>query len=126
MTGEENIAQKFRERFGAEPRMYRAPGRVNLIGEHTDYNDGFVMPAAIGFYCWVAASPRQDRKLVISSQEFPEKIEIDLSSGALRPSQRWSDYPVGVAAQLEKEGFQLRGANLLIHGEVPIGAGLSS
>ncbi len=126
MTGEENIAQKFRERFGAEPRMYRAPGRVNLIGEHTDYNDGFVMPAAIGFYCWVAASPRQDRKLVISSQEFPEKIEIDLSSGAFRPSQRWSDYPVGVAAQLEKAGFQLKGANLLIHGEVPIGAGLSS
>lgn len=126
MTGEENIAQKFRERFGAEPRVYRAPGRVNLIGEHTDYNDGFVMPAAIGFYCWVAASPRQDRKLVISSQEFPEKIEIDLSSGAFRPSQRWSDYPVGVAAQLEKEGFQLKGANLLIHGEVPIGAGLSS
>lgn len=106
--------------------MYRAPGRVNLIGEHTDYNDGFVMPAAIGFYCWVAASPRQDRKLVISSQEFPEKIEIDLSSGAFRPSQRWSDYPVGVAAQLEKAGFQLKGANLLIHGEVPIGAGLSS
>jgi galactokinase len=109
-----------------KPHVYRAPGRVNLIGEHTDYNDGFVMPAAIGFYCWVAAGPRRDRKLVVSSQEFPEQIEVELGEESLRPSGTWSDYSVGVAAQLEKEGFGLSGANLLIHGEVPIGAGLSS
>ncbi len=120
------IAQRFREKFGAEPRVYRAPGRVNLIGEHTDYNDGFVMPAAIGFYCWVAASPRQDRKLVISSGDFQGAAELELDSRPLQASQRWSDYPVGVALQLEKSGFHLQGANLLIHGEVPIGAGLSS
>lgn len=108
------------------PRVYRAPGRVNLIGEHTDYNDGFVMPAALGFYCWVAASPRRDRKLVVSSEEFPEVVEAELSPDALHPKHTWSNYSVGVAAQLEEAGFTLTGANLLIHGEVPIGAGLSS
>ena len=126
MNGQNRIVEKFRAKFGARPRVYRAPGRVNLIGEHTDYNDGFVMPAAIGFCCWAAAGPRQDRKLVISSEEFPEQIEVELGRASLRPSRTWSDYAVGVAAQLEKEGFGLRGANLLIHGEVPIGAGLSS
>jgi galactokinase len=126
MSGEHSIAEKFRAKFGVKPHVYRAPGRVNLIGEHTDYNDGFVMPAAIGFYCWVVAGPRRDRKLVVSSQEFPEQIEVELGEESLRPSGTWSDYSVGVAAQLEKEGFGLSGANLLIHGEVPIGAGLSS
>jgi galactokinase len=126
MTGGKIIAEKFRARYGVNPRVYRAPGRVNLIGEHTDYNDGFVMPAALGFYCWVAASPRQDRKLVISSEEFPGPIEVLLSSDAVRPTHTWSDYSIGVAAELEKAGFALTGANLLIHGEVPIGAGLSS
>lgn len=126
MTGRKIIAEKFRARYGANPRVYRAPGRVNLIGEHTDYNDGFVMPAAIEFHCWVAASPRQDRKLVISSEEFPEVVEAELSQDAPHPTHTWSDYSVGVAAQLEEAGFALTGANLLIHGEVPIGAGVSS
>jgi galactokinase len=126
MSGRQTIAQSFREKYGVEPRVYRAPGRVNLIGEHTDYNEGFVMPAAIGFCCWVAAGPRRDRKLVITSKDFPGPVEMELDSKPLQASQRWSDYPVGVALQLEKAGFGLRGANLLIHGEVPIGAGLSS
>jgi len=126
MTGQKIIAERFRAKFGVNPHVYRAPGRVNLIGEHTDYNDGFVMPAAIGFYCWVAAGPRQDRKLVVSSEEFPEHGEMELSSRLPQPSHTWSDYSVGVAAQLEKAGFRLSGANLLVHGEVPIGAGLSS
>ncbi|MGB2669950.1 MAG: galactokinase [Candidatus Acidiferrum sp.] len=126
MTSEKIIAEKFRAKFGVKPHVYRAPGRVNLIGEHTDYNDGFVMPAALGFYCWVAAGPRQDCRLVVSSEEFPEQAEVDLSARPIQPSHTWSDYSVGVAAQLEKAGFRLSGANLLVHGEVPIGAGLSS
>ena len=126
MSGQNSIVERFRAKFGVKPHVYRAPGRVNLIGEHTDYNDGLVMPAAIGFYCWVAAGPRRDRKLVISSEEFPEQIEVELSKESMQPSGSWSDYAIGVAAQLEKEGFGLSGANLLIHGEVPIGAGLSS
>jgi len=126
MSGQNSIAEEFCAKFGVKPHIYRAPGRVNLIGEHTDYNDGFVMPAAIGFYCWVAAGPRRDQKLVISSEGFPGQIEVELSKKWPRPSRSWSDYSVGVAAQLEKEGFGLSGASLLIHGEVPIGAGLSS
>jgi galactokinase len=125
MTRLSTIVERFRERFGATPRVYRAPGRVNLIGEHTDYNDGFAMPAAIEFYCWVAFSPRTDRALCIYSEEFSSLVEADLSA-ALQPSKSWSDYPIGVALQLEKAGFGLSGANLLIESEVPMGAGLSS
>jgi len=126
MTRRANIIERFRARFGAAPHVYRAPGRVNLIGEHTDYNDGFAMPAAIEFYCWVGVSPREDRNLSIYSEEFSAAAEADLSSAALQPSKTWSDYPIGVALQLERAGFRLRGANLLIESEVPMGAGLSS
>jgi galactokinase len=121
-----SIAEQFRAKFGANPRVYRAPARVNLIGEHTDYNDGFVMPAAVGFYCWVAISPREDHKLMICSNEFSGDAEVELNSAEIRPRRMWSDYPVGVALQLKQAGFPLYGANILIHGEIPMGAGLSS
>src|SRR5580692_10270053 len=126
MTRRSTIVDRFRARFGANPHVYRAPGRVNLIGEHTDYNDGFAMPAAIEFYCRVAISPRKDRKLNIYSKEFSGAVEVDLSGAPPRPSKTWSDYPIGVALQLEQAGFQLRGANFLIETEIPMGAGLSS
>jgi len=126
MRGSTSISEQFRARFGADPRIYRAPGRVNLIGEHTDYNDGFVMPAAVGFYCWVAIGPRQDRKLSVYSEEFSASAEVDLDSGSIVPTKSWSDYPIGVALELEKAGFPVRGANLFIESEVPMGAGLSS
>jgi galactokinase len=106
--------------------MYRAPGRVNLIGEHTDYNDGFVLPAAIDFYCWVAAAPRNDRKLIIHSRNFNETIEADLDSTSPLDKKHWANYPLGVAWALERAGKRLPGANILIAGEVPLGAGLSS
>jgi galactokinase len=120
-----SIVERFRERFGPTPRVFRAPGRVNLIGEHTDYNDGFAMPAAIEFYCWVAISPREDRRLCLYSEEFSAEAGVDLD-GSPAPTKSWSDYPIGVALQLEGAGIRLRGANLLIESEVPIGAGLSS
>jgi galactokinase len=126
MTRLSTIVERFRSRFGADPYVYRAPGRVNLIGEHTDYNEGFAMPAAIEFYCWVAVGTREDRKLNIYSEEFSAAADVDLSSATRQPSKTWSDYPIGVALQLEQAGFRLRGANLLIESEVPIGAGLSS
>jgi len=116
----------FRRRYGAEARVYRAPGRVNLIGEHTDYNDGFVMPAAIEFNVWVAISRRNDRKLVIYSENFLESAEVDLDERSPRPRQHWSDYVQGVAVTLQEAGQVLRGANMLIRGEVSIGSGLSS
>ncbi len=116
----------FRQRYGTQARMYRAPGRVNLIGEHTDYNDGFVMPVAIELSVWVAIAPRDDRKLVVYSENFSERAEIELDEMDSRPRRHWSDYVQGVAFMLQKAGYALRGANMLIRGEVPIGSGLSS
>lgn len=121
-----NLAERFRSQFGTESRVYAAPGRVNLIGDHTDYNHGYVMPAAIDFDCWVAAWKRSDHKLVVRSENFQGTHEVGLSHDAVRRSQSWHDYPVGVALQLEACGYQLQGGNLLIHSDVPIGAGLSS
>jgi len=126
MMGTQELKGEFREKFGGESRVYRAPGRVNLIGEFTDFNDGFVMPAAIGFYCWVAVGPRSDSKIAIDSENFSETILLDLNHETLRPTGKWTDYPVGVVSVLRQSGFPIRGANLLIHGEVPMGAGLSS
>ena len=107
-------------------RTFRAPGRVNLIGEHTDYNEGFVMPAALDFSTWVKVSPLEERKLQIFSENFDEEIEVDLDDQNLAARGHWSDYPVGVAVVVERAGYRLRGARLQIRGEVPIGSGLSS
>jgi galactokinase len=107
-------------------KIYRAPGRVNLIGEHTDYNDGFVMPAAIGFSTWVTSAPRDDRTVSVFSENFSERIVFDLDDRTLAALGHWSDYVKGVAITLERAGHRLRGAELRIRGEVPIGSGLSS
>jgi galactokinase len=106
--------------------MFRAPGRVNLIGEHTDYNDGFVMPAAIGLSTWVTSAPRDDRTVSVFSENFSERIEFELDDQNQRAKGHWSDYVKGVAITLEHAGHRLRGADLRIRGEVPIGSGLSS
>jgi galactokinase len=116
----------FTERYGATPAIYQAPGRVNLIGEHTDYNDGFVMPAALDLYTYVAVSPRPDRRLRVYSENLGETCDLDLDS--IRPgrSGHWSDYVRGVAGVLESTGCRLQGADLAIISDVPLGAGLSS
>src|SRR5215216_5342741 len=120
------LQYRFQELYGQSARIYRAPGRVNLIGEHTDYNDGFVMPAAIDFYTWVAIAPRDDRRLRVYSEEFSEGVEFDLDDPNPQRAGHWSDYVRGVAVVLEQAGYHLRGANLYIRSEVPMGAGLSS
>jgi galactokinase len=107
-------------------RTFRAPGRVNLIGEHTDYNDGFVMPAALDFSTWVRLTPLDQRKLQIHSENFNEEVEVDLDDPNLAARGHWSDYPIGVAVVMERAGHRLRGASLQIRGDVPIGSGLSS
>src|ERR1700721_332426 len=93
---------------GAQPTIFSAPGRVNLIGEHTDYNDGFVMPCAIGLRTHVSVSPRLERKLLIQSEGFPQSFEFDLD-----------ELP-------QHAGHALEGADLFVRSEIPIGAGLSS
>src|SRR5437762_3097468 len=121
-----SLAQCFERKYGAVPRIFRAPGRVNLIGEHTDYNDGFVMPAAISFDTWVAAGDRRDFALHVESQQFSETVEWPLDGLSGAPRKHWSDHVRGVAALLQDAGHVLHGANLLITGQVPLGAGLSS
>ena len=106
--------------------VYRAPGRINLIGEHTDYNDGFVMPVAIDRYTTATGSARDDRRLHVSSGSRHNAFEIDLDAIGHGPTGRWVDYVRGVAAVLEQHGFRLRGADLAITSDVPSGAGLSS
>lgn len=108
------------------PRTFRAPGRVNLIGEHTDYNDGFVMPAAIDLSVYARVWPREDRTLQICAESFGEQVEFDLDEPFPVPRGEWSDYVIGVALMLERAGHRLRGAFLQIRGEVPLGSGLSS
>jgi len=119
----------FREQFGAAEgvRVFRAPGRVNLIGEHTDYNLGFVMPVALDLATYIATAPAADNKLRIYSEQQRELREWDVAAIAgLSPSRHWSDYPIGVAREVAKAGFPIQPANLLIRSTVPEGSGLSS
>ena len=116
----------FAELYGGHPAIYRAPGRVNLIGEHTDYNDGFVMPAALNLYTYVAVSARPDRRLRVYSETLGEMRDLDLDSIRPGKSGHWSDYVRGIAGVLESSGYKLRGADLVITSEVPLGSGLSS
>jgi galactokinase len=122
----QELAARFQRRFGRTPRVYRAPGRINLIGEHTDYNEGFVLPAAIGLACHVAAAPRTDRRIVVESEEVGRRVEWVLNDADPMPSASWSHYVLGVAALLRRRDPRLEGATLLLSSDVPIGAGLSS
>jgi galactokinase len=121
-----DLAVEFAYRFGRVPKVSRAPGRVNLIGEHTDYNDGFVMPAALEFATLTAAASRPDRRLRVYSMIMDETREFDLDSASAAGGGGWSDYILGVALMLEKSGRRLTGADLVVWTDVPIGAGLSS
>lgn len=120
------VAEKFSEIYGGESKVFCAPGRVNLIGEHTDYNDGFVMPCAIGLNARVAIAPRLDYKLVLRSQQFPRQFEFDLARLPGKKVGDWCDYILGVAIALCQTEHLLRGANILVESDIPIGAGLSS
>lgn len=113
-------------KYGAAPRIFRAPGRVNLIGEHTDYNDGFVLPAAIDFATYVAASSRTDRLINVASRNFEYELEFDLDDQSPNVEKNWPKYIQGVGFTLEASGYRLRGADLMIDSDVPVGAGLSS
>ena len=113
-------------RFQAEPAIFVAPGRVNLIGEHTDYAEGFVMPAAIDFATLAAISPRSDGKIVLYSENYQEERSFDASALPAKASKHWTDYPMGVVAILTGEGHKIPGFSLSLWGDVPLGSGLSS
>jgi len=113
-------------RFGAEPAIFAAPGRVNLIGEHTDYAEGFVMPAAIDFATLAGISPRADGKIVLYSENFREEKSFEATALPGRAGKNWSDYPLGVVSILAAEGHAIPGFSLSLSGDVPLGSGLSS
>lgn len=118
---------RYRALFGADAAIVvRAPGRVNLIGEHTDYNQGLVLPMAIERSVLLAAGPREDGILAIHSTLSAETVEVPLSRISRNPGLHWSDYLKGVAAILLREGYRIRGANICVHLTLPIASGLSS
>ncbi|HEX6125790.1 MAG TPA: galactokinase [Pyrinomonadaceae bacterium] len=121
------LASEFEKRFSSKPRLFQAPGRVNLIGEHTDYNDGFVLPFAIDRRTLVAAAARDDRFLNVYARDLDETGRIDLSADPEKQRGSWLDYVEGTARCVSTRfNHQLRGADLIITSTVPIGAGLSS
>jgi galactokinase len=110
-----------------EVRIFNAPGRVNLIGEHLDYNGGYVLPAALEFGTTLIIRPRDDKKVSFSSTNIPYELTISLDEDYRYKSDQWTDYPVGVITELHKIGSNLSsGYDLLYHGDIPNGAGLSS
>jgi galactokinase len=114
----------FRERYRREPRMARAPGRVNLIGEHTDYNDGFVLPVAIDRYCLVAFEANRDR--LLRGYSLAEEEEREMPLDGLAPSGSWLDYAAGTVLAHIETGTEIPGMDFVVGGDLPIGAGLSS
>jgi galactokinase len=120
------LLSRHQQRFGATGAAFRAPGRVNIIGEHTDYSGGLILPAAIDFSTIAVISRRDDDLAVIYSENFNREIRVDLRDFPGRGSHLWSDYPLGVTWALRGKGIDLPGFNLNISGNVPLGAGLSS
>jgi len=123
------VIDDFRRRYGSADgvRVFRAPGRVNLIGEHTDYNLGFVLPVALDLATYIATAPSGDGKLRIYSEDRQESAEWPVAEIAgLAPRRHWTDYPIGVAQELIRAGAAVAPANLFIRSTVPEGSGLSS
>lgn len=116
----------FAQQYNASPEIeVKSPGRINVIGEHTDYNEGFVLPAAIDKYCHVAIGKRNDDIVNLYAVEFNERFEVELSR--IAPIKgKWTNYVLGVVDQLVKRGIKLSGFNLALTSNIPVGAGLSS
>jgi galactokinase len=126
MTLREQVEQDFRRCFGAAPTVVvRSPGRVNLIGEHTDYNDGFVLPIAIDREVWIALRPRDDRRVVVHSLDYGAALSFELGPLS-HTATDWKEYVKGVVWALQEAGHSLKGWEGVMGGEVPRGAGLSS
>ena len=122
----EQLAGEFARRFSTTPRFFQAPGRVNLIGEHTDYNEGFVMPFAIDRQTVVAASLRDDAIINVHALDLNASTEIDLNAEPIMRRGNWIDYVEGTARSIGATIGEIRGADMIVASTVPIGAGLSS
>lgn len=126
MSIQKEVTRQFIETYQEAPAfIVRAPGRVNLIGEHTDYNDGFVLPMAIERAVWIALRPRSDRQVAVTSLDFDDHISFSLDNFEKGPSGP-AEYLKGIAWALQGAGYELRGWEGTMKGDVPIGSGLSS
>ncbi|MBS1746633.1 MAG: galactokinase [Bacteroidetes bacterium] len=121
----DSVSKVFHDKFSAEPLIVRSPGRVNIIGEHTDYNEGFVLPAAIDKAIYVAISKRNDDVIKLYAVDFKEDFQCTIST-IQYSEQHWPNYIIGIVDQLKKKGIEITGFNAVIDGDVPVGAGLSS
>src|SRR5215831_18924565 len=118
---------EFRKRFNREAEhIFFSPGRVNLIGEHIDYNGGRVMPCAIGLGTWLAVSKNTDKVFRFQCLNFPETAELHLQNSYTKSGKEWYNYPLGVINYILQQGHSISGLDLLFYGNLPIGAGLSS
>lgn len=126
MTHVKDLQQRFRRFAGREGRVSFAPGRINVIGEHTDYTGGFVLPASLALGTWTVAAPRDDRTVRVLSESLQQTAAFTLETTPAARKKSWTDYVAGVAWALQQAGCSLRGADLLIANDIPIGAGLSS
>ena len=122
------IKEEFRQVYSSQEHIVivRAPGRVNLIGEHTDYNGGFVLPAALGQEIVMAGERRDDREVSIYAENMAEHISFSLDKVEYDKNVLWANYPKGVISMLKEKGIELCGMNILVRGNIPIGVGLSS
>jgi len=128
MVNAEELASRFQKVFPGEVARWRvrAPGRVNLIGEHVDYNDGFVLPIAMTQALWVLVAPRSDGNIAVHSTAFNQTVTFPTGEPGSPGEPFWANYVRGVAAMLIRRGIRLQGASLLIHSDVPVGGGVSS
>lgn len=122
----DKVAKEFIELYGIEPLLIKSPGRINIIGEHTDYNEGFVLPASINKAAYLAISLRNDNEIHLRAEDLNETFSISLND--LKPVKdiSWPNYILGAVAQFQEKGAGLKGLNAILTSDVPIGAGLSS
>jgi galactokinase len=118
------VVKKFTELYNNNPLVSRAPGRVNLIGEHTDYNDGFVLPASVDKEIVFAIAENGLNRIRMYSADMKQKAECDLSN--LKPQKGWINYIIGVFSEIAKKGVKIKGTDVVFAGDVPLGAGMSS
>ena len=118
------LQQVFREKFNKEPLIIGAPGRVNLIGEHTDYNNGFVLPGAVDKRIYVAIAPNNSTTINVFANQFNESSSFSIEN--IEPRTGWMNYLLGVTYHIQQKGKQISGVDVLIDGDIPVGAGMSS
>ncbi|MBR2103872.1 MAG: galactokinase [Bacteroidales bacterium] len=120
-----NIVAKYKELYGGEPLQLRAPGRINLIGEHTDYNEGFVLPCAVSQAIYFAMDKCDDGKVCLNSYDFNSYCEFNINQKEA-PKEQWASYLYGITQIIQQKGFKIGGFNCVFGGDVPVGAGMSS